>query len=742
MDTRSRLDNALARADVPELARQRLRPMTGPDGRPIIVGGDKAVVVRMTRSDGSLRALRIPLSPDSGQEWERHYAAIGETLPSDVASRLPAEINIMAGGITLGNRAYPAVTMQWIEGPTLLEATDRAARSGNGMVLLALAEALKGISEALRQAHVVHGDPAPDNLIVRRDGDLVAVDLDTVSWRDGPASMSGEQSLAYRFPGRNASGAQGDAFAVLVQYVSIMALADAPDLRRTYGDPPSTHGGAILFSSWDLADPTSSRTFADVRDRVGVETRRHVDRLSEACLGEASGVPEIFASVMNVEPLSDRASGSWASGETTPPGAVSGWDLSHVIDRMKSQEAPFKQSVRMRAPEVSSASEDVLENRARLREAIATGNDTEVLQYAGRLADDPVAQLYKIDVERVLAVGYQRRIAEAARQDRDDVVVTLADEVEARQLPLSQVSRRAVRKARERVDVRGKLQRALDANDRLILADLAVSGELVVLGDTDRASLQRVLQALEWPNMQRALETDDDTLILEAFDDELFGDRAALPAAVRERVQLAQDRVPWVVNVRAALRARDVDALGLLFSSRPSGGMGKLSAAERKRVDRMIQQRAALDGLGQAMRTGNDPRILTALHEVERVGARIEDRLTWSAVRDVVERASLVERILDAASTTPVDDRQLAHLLPVAKTMGLMHDPAFHDDYSWDRLEAIVVRGAAIRRIRRALATDDDLVIRQAAFPDVSGAIDLLTDEERDRVEAARERRT
>jgi hypothetical protein len=141
------------------------------------------------------------------------------------------------------------------------------------------------------------------------------------------------------------------------------------------------------------------------------------------------------------------------------------------------------------------------------------------------------------------------------------------------------------------------------------------------------------------------------------------------------------------------------------------------------------------------MRTGNDTRILTALHEVERVGARIDDRVTWSAVRDVVERASLVERILDAASSRPVDDHQLAHLLPIAKTMGLMHDPAFHDDYAWDRLQKIVLRGASLRRIRRAIATDDDRVIRQAAFPDVTGTIASLTEEERERVEAARERR-
>jgi hypothetical protein len=688
-----------------------------------------------------MRALRIPLSPDSGQQWDTHYAAIAQMPPRQAASWLPQAIDVLDGGITLGNRRFPAVLMEWIDGPTLLQAADRAAGSGNTAVLGALAEALKALSEGLRQAHVVHGDLAPDNLMVRANGDLVAVDLDTLTWSGGPLGMTGEQSLAYRFPGRSASGAQRDAFAVLVQYVSLMVLADAPDLRRTYGDPPSTHGGALLFSSWDLSDPTGSRTFGNVRDRVGGDTRRLVDRLREACMGDAFGVTEILASVLDVPLLSDHATETWSS--KPPPSAqqASGWDLSRVIDRMKEQETAFQQTVRMPAPKLPSAPDEVLEDRARLREAIERGNDAEVLRYAVRLADDPVAQLYKIDVERVLAVGYQRRIADAARQDHDDAVIMLADEVEARNLPMSQASRRLVRNARERIEVRGKLQRALEDNDRPALADLAVSGELVVLGDTDRGSLQRVLQALEWPSMQRALESDDDTLILEAFDEELFEAGSALPASVRGRVLLARDRVRWIAAVRAALKARNVAVLARLFASRPQGGVDRLSTSERKRADRMIQQRAALDGLEGAMRTGNDLRILTALHEVERVGARIEDRETWAAVRDVVERASLVERIIEAASGRPVDDRQLAYLLPVAKTMGLMHNPAFHGAYAWDRLQAIVLQGASLRRIRRAIATDDDRVIRQAAFPDVTGAVAMLTNEERARVEVARARR-
>jgi hypothetical protein len=110
-------------------------------------------------------------------------------------------------------------------------------------------------------------------------------------------------------------------------------------------------------------------------------------------------------------------------------------------------------------------------------------------------------------------------------------------------------------------------------------------------------------------------------------------------------------------------------------------------------------------------------------------------------VQGVLERTSIVEQIVEAAQSDPPDDRQLAHLLPVAKSLGLSHDPAFRDDLAFDRMEAMVLKGAAVRRIRHAIAEGNDQDIRQAAYPDITGALEMLTDEERVRVETARARR-
>lgn len=743
MDTSTRLSNALRGAHVPELVRMRLRPVVDHRRQPVLLAGNEAVVAQMSRSDGASRALRVPLSPEVGEHWDDHYRAIATEVPKGAAGILPQAVDVIEGGITLGNTPYPAVLMEWIDGPTVLQAADRAARAGNAAVLRALAEALKELAGTLRQAGMVHGDLAADNLLMRPTGDLVCVDLDGLSWTGSTPAVSPELSVAYRHPRRSASDTQADAFALLVQYVSLLVLADDPDLRRSYGDPVSTHGGAILFSSWDLSDPARSRTFADVRDRVDTTTKALVDQLRRACQSEASRAPDMLTALLS---LPDATQDS--IGDDTPK--TSTWELSHVINRLKThypeqqetRRVPAASSPQFRAePEVPSTQEPVLEDRERLRDAIARGNDAEVIRWAAHLVGDPVAQLYKLDVERVLADGYRKRIAESAGQGRDDAVALLAQEAESRHLPLDMASRRMIRLARERIEVRGKLEAALAQDDRATLADLAVSGELVVLGDADRGSLQRVLQAIEWPSLQRALETDEDTLILEAFDEELFAEGAALPADVQSRLLLARERSSWITNVRIALKRRNARELARLFASEPEGGSEHLGASERTRAVRMLEQQAALDALQHAMQSGNDIAIVEALHEIERSGARIEDRFAWSAVQGVMRRATVIESILAAASADPVDDRQLAHLLPVAKTMGLMHDPVLQGELTWDRLQAMVVRGAALRRIRRAIAADDDRAIRKAAFPDITGALEYLTDDERARVDSTLKRR-
>ena len=760
MDSLSLFQNALARSHVPELVRLHARPDLDHRRLPVVVEGDQAVVARIVRSDGARLAMRVAMTPAIGRDWHLRYAAIGSIVPGSVATLLPRAITPLPGGFTIDGAAHEAVLMEWIEGPTLLQAADRAARGGNSAVLHALAASLRELAVRMHQARIVHGDLAADNLMMRPNGDLVCVDLDDLTWPEARLGPIGHGTPGYRHPASAGSTADRDAFAALVLYVSLQVLADDPDLRRSWGEPVSSHGGALLFSAWDIADPRSSRAFGDVRERVSPAVLGLVERLEAACLGRPGQAAAILADLFALPPEPNAA-------DEIDDDVTQTWDLSSVVERLRTRygeteaaEPPARadwagwsqpEPEPARAPQARPAVpgvtqtpllQSLADDRERLRQAIAAGNEAEVVRLAAWLGDDPVAQMYKIDVERILAAGYRTRIAEAARQQRDEVVLALADEIAARHLPLDAATRSQIRRSRERQEVRRELDVALAADDRPALAQLAVSGRLVVLGDTDRASLQQVLRALEWPGLQRVLETDDDALILEWYDEELFGQDASLPEPARQRVELARDRLAWLERTRAALKQRDARALASLLLSPPPEAPERLTDPERARATRLIERQSALDELQLAIRSDDDDAILTALHTIERVGARLEDRLAWAAVRRVVERATVVEDIIAAASADPVDDLQLATLLPLARSLGLARDPRLRGDLAFERLEGLVLRGAAVRRIRAAIASDNDAAIRQAAFPDVAGAHEVLTDRERARIEAARERST
>ena len=728
MDSQIRLTNALIGGRVLELSRRRLRfaPAAG-DGAPV-TAGDTAYVTRMHHQDGSYFALRVAQDRSVGGEWERHYAALARDVPESIRPYVPRWVAPIDGGITIAGTKLPTVVMEWIDGFTVFDAADHAASEGNRRVLLALAESLLELYAALRDARVTHGDLAPVNLMMRSTGEIVCVDLDTVQWPGMRVRSLQAGSPAYRHPRRGAIPRHQDAFAVLVLLTSLHVLADAPGIQQEIGQDAGVAGAGLVFTSWDLADPSSSRAFNTARSRVGHRTRQLLDLLERSVTSEPYLTPEILAEAMALPAEAGPAKGDAA------PASTGEWDLSGVIERLRTEldDQGKRQGEGRFATTWPRATEiEQVEIESVAPEPAAEESEGQELEHA-------VSALEK---EEAQAERFRQRIAEAAGEHDDEAIVRAARTAEDGHLPLGSETRRVVRLARERMEIRTRLDRALVDDNRPELAELARTGELVVLGDTDRASLARVLRALEWPGLIRALESDDDTLILTWYDDELFGEDAALPDDLRARVALARTRSRWVDEVRGVLKRRDARALESLLAGEPKDGLAHLSRGERARVLRLIERQAALDDLHEALRQGSSERILKALNTIDRSGARIENPSMWAAVQSVLERATVIEQIVAAASADPPDDRELAHLLPLAKRLGLQRDPALARRYAFNDLETMVLRGAAARRIRRAIRDDDDAAIRQAAYPDVTGALSLLTDEERERVDTARSRR-
>ncbi len=757
------------------------QPVLDHTGAPIVVVGDNALVARLARPDANDIALRIvasdgnaSASPDGGAtDWGVRYGALQGLDRSTLGRALPGEIRVIRQGPVLptagasGERDRPelAIVMEWIEGPTLLQAVDRAARAGKTSVLRALAAAVVDVLNTLGTSSFVHGDLTASNLIVRSDGHIACVDLDTASWPDSPLGPGGRGTAGYRHPTEFADAAARDLFALLTIHTSLRILSDDPDLRRSYGDPVSANDGVLLFSPWDLLDPGASACFRDVDERVDADTLPLVDALRAACVSPIGDLvrhlelipnfrrPASLSSQLlderggwNLDRAVDRVRARFASaGATVPAGP---WDPPTGLEQTREHPSLAARAIdgawttwETAPPQPQSAvpaMDDITEDdRGRLLTALDRNNEPEIARLWARLRSDPVSSLLAGRVEAALAAGYQRRLKDEASRGRDGAVVLLAEEAALRQLPLGVECRKLARTARERVAIRASLDHALAENDRTQLAELAVSGKLVVLGDTDRHSLHRVLRAIEWPGLMRAIETDDDRLILEAFDPEVFNDMSDLDGHVRDRIRLAERRVAWLSQVRSALRKRHVDDLSKYFTDPPAGGAERLSAPERRRIRQAIERRSALEELGAVIRGDDDAAVIAALNRVERVGARISDRFAWGVIQRVVERVSVIDDLIEAAEAQPIDYGRLAQLLPVVRALGLSNDPRLEGVFDIERLEAHVVRIAHVRRIRAALSRDNDVAIMVAAVPDPHNALDDLTEEERDRVARA-----
>src|SRR5215212_5969109 len=176
-----------------------------------------------------------------------------------------------------------------------------------------------------------------------------------------------------------------------------------------------------------------------------------------------------------------------------------------------------------------------------------------------------------------------------------------------------------------------------------------------------------------------------------------------------------------------------------LLESTPPGGETHLTEVERRRIKRASTREAAVSRLERALREGPDREVVAALAEFESAGAAFPDVLDWTAVRGVVDRISLADTLRAAATADPPDTAQLARLLPAARAA--LGDRGRPGEPDWSALEQSVLRAAHLARLREALEDGGDARIAFAAVPDPYGALNLLAPEERERVDAALERR-
>jgi len=262
-------------------------------GMPQVTSGAFGVVFELHGPRGVRRALKCftRAAPDVG----RRYSVLAADLDS---RRLPhlVDFTYLPAGVLVDGRRFPLLTMDWVEGVSLLEYVE-VHRFDPGAVA-ALAERFRAMVRRLETAGIAHGDLQHDNIIVRADGSLRLIDYDGMYVPALAGAGASERGLAdYQSPRRRDQfGPYLDRFSAWVIYLSLRALVAQPELwteLRPAGEERLLLSAAD-FTAW-VTSPTVQR-LRTVPDAVvqslldQVEANLHAD-LAEVPPLAVAGAP-------------------------------------------------------------------------------------------------------------------------------------------------------------------------------------------------------------------------------------------------------------------------------------------------------------------------------------------------------------------------------------------------------------------------------------------------------------------
>jgi hypothetical protein len=736
------------------------------NARPLRVEGRDAVVYELRTPSGRILALRVLLRPNvrRNRTLAERYAALRtdprlESLRGTSAP-LPRDIQWIAEGIAfpgpdLQRIAVPLMAMERVPGRTMAHAVDRLCREGQSEPLALLADRWLETAATLERSGFTHGDLAADNLIVRPDGTIAVIDLDAAFWPSCPVAPEPSVTApGYTHPsGAPHDPTQRDRFPALMLWSSLRILAHHPELRERWGDHPDRYGASLLWSQDDLRRPERSPVFTALEALDDASLQPLLEIVRRAIRFSAEETPPLSEIAERLDGLGfPRWASSGQPGRRsriaapltslpTAPGidqATTGidqiWDEDAAPLHHPDGKGPERQPDATRTMTLAEKGR----RRAaaqRLAAAVASRDTTEALRLWQQVRAIPEAAAYAASLHNLVAHDRTDAIDRALRRVDDSGLLAAITEAELAGVAPSHEARAAVRAARERLSARADLREAIERRDYATIGDLQRSGKLACLGRLEASQARAVARSLAWPALERALATDDDAAIAAAADPALWRDEASLPAAAWQRVDLAQRRLRWMQEIRAALRKRDGSVLRRLLAAAPPGAEQRLTEVEGRRILRFTMREAAVARLERALQQGPDREVVAALAEFEAAAAPFTDVLDWAAVRGVVDRLSLADALRTAANANPPDTARLARLLPAARAA--LGDGQGSSGPDWTALEETVLRAAHLARLREAIAAGDDGRIVSAADPDPYGAASLLSEDEQDRLRLA-----
>ena len=215
---------------------------------------------------------------------ETRYEEISDYLKQ---YRLPYFVDFayVPEGILVNGIRYPVTRMEWAEGNTLCDFIEHNLQDAR--CLKTAAVEFQKMVAALHAHQISHGDLQDGNILLKRSGtdvEIKLIDYDSVfvpALRGQPDTIVGVP--AYQHPQRIASGGSEnekvDYFSELVIYLSLLSLAEKPDLWSQFGAPTEKR---LLFIAEDFKNPDQSDVFRELAN-LSPDVKQLASKLKEFC---------------------------------------------------------------------------------------------------------------------------------------------------------------------------------------------------------------------------------------------------------------------------------------------------------------------------------------------------------------------------------------------------------------------------------------------------------------------------
>lgn len=239
------------------------------NGGPFVYVGGFNMVFQLTHKSKkwAFRVWHVPMG-----ENEERYFKISEYLTS---KKLPyfAEFIYDEKGILINGELVDTIRMEWLDGMLLKDYIETNLRNPSSLV--SLADKFLKMCRELQGSQISHGDLQEGNILINGNGNIKLVDYDSICVPE----IEGQQELVtglkgYQHPSRfiwGKASLKADYFSELIIYLSILALAEKPELWNKYQIKDTQY---LLFSETDFEDFVNSKIYKDLG---GVSLK--VDRL-------------------------------------------------------------------------------------------------------------------------------------------------------------------------------------------------------------------------------------------------------------------------------------------------------------------------------------------------------------------------------------------------------------------------------------------------------------------------------